>query len=84
MAALPQSMIAIEITTPGKPDVLKPATRPVPKPGHEEVLIHVAAAGVNRPDGHATDGHYPPPPGTSDIPASKSRARSSHSARCPH
>ena len=66
--ALPQTMTVIEITKPGAPDVLKPGTRPVPKPGPGEVLIEVAAAGVNRPDVMQRMGHYPPPPGASDIP----------------
>ena len=61
-------MICIEITSPGPPDVLKPAERPDPAPGPGEVLIAVAAAGVNRPDVMQRQGHYPPPPGASDIP----------------
>ena len=61
-------MIAIEITKPGPSDVLKPAERPDPKPGPGEVLIKVAAAGVNRPDVMQRRGRYPPPPGASDIP----------------
>ena len=61
-------MIAIEITTPGDPEVLTPAERPVPSPGRDELLIKVAAAGVNRPDVMQRRGKYPPPPGASDIP----------------
>ena len=61
-------MICIEITKPGPPDVLKPAERPEPVPGKGEVLITVAAAGVNRPDVMQRRGRYPPPPGASDIP----------------
>jgi putative PIG3 family NAD(P)H quinone oxidoreductase len=61
-------MICIEITSPGPPDVLKPAERPDPVPGPGEVLIRVAAAGVNRPDVMQRQGLYPPPPGASDIP----------------
>ena len=61
-------MIAIEITRPGQPEVLKPAERPDPMPGAGEVLITVAAAGVNRPDVMQRRGRYPPPPGASDIP----------------
>jgi NADPH:quinone reductase len=68
MAALPSTMTAIEISKPGAPEMLKPATRPMPKPGAGEVLIEVAAAGVNRPDVMQRMGHYPPPPGASDIP----------------
>jgi len=61
-------MTAIEIREPGGPDVLVPASRPVPEPGPGEVLIRVAAAGVNRPDVLQRTGGYPPPPGASDIP----------------
>ncbi len=65
---IPQTMTVIEITKPGGPEVLKPATRNVPQPGPGEVLIKVAAAGVNRPDCLQREGAYPPPPGASDIP----------------
>ena len=65
---LPASMKIVEITAPGGPEVLKPATRPVPAPGAGEVLVKVAAAGVNRPDVAQRKGLYPPPPGASDIP----------------
>jgi NADPH2:quinone reductase len=61
-------MRAVEITQPGKPEVLKIGTRPVPQPKAGEVLIRVAAAGVNRPDVMQRTGHYPVPPGASDIP----------------
>ena len=61
-------MIAISITTPGGPDVLRPVERPLPQPGPREVLIRVAAAGVNRPDVMQREGKYPSPPGASDIP----------------
>jgi putative PIG3 family NAD(P)H quinone oxidoreductase len=61
-------MIAIEITSPGGPDVLVPVERPVPAIGSGEVLIRVAAAGVNRPDVLQRQGRYPPPPGVTDIP----------------
>src|SRR5258705_9059281 len=61
-------MIAIEIREPGAPDVLTPAERPMPLPGPGDVLIKVAAAGVNRPDVMQRQGRYPPPPGASDIP----------------
>jgi putative PIG3 family NAD(P)H quinone oxidoreductase len=61
-------MLAIEISEPGPPEALRPARRPVPEPGPEEVLIAVAAAGVNRPDCLQRRGLYPPPPGASDIP----------------
>ena len=61
-------MIAIEIREPGDPDVLTPVERPLPVPGPDDVLIKVAAAGVNRPDVAQRQGRYPPPPGASDIP----------------
>jgi putative PIG3 family NAD(P)H quinone oxidoreductase len=61
-------MIAIEIREPGGPEVLTPVDRPVPAVGADEVLIKVAAAGVNRPDVAQRLGRYPPPPGASDIP----------------
>ncbi|MBI2314159.1 MAG: NAD(P)H-quinone oxidoreductase [Betaproteobacteria bacterium] len=61
-------MRCIEITAPGTPDVLKPATRPLPEPKAGEVLVKVAAAGVNRPDVLQRQGSYPPPPGASDLP----------------
>jgi putative PIG3 family NAD(P)H quinone oxidoreductase len=61
-------MTAIEITQPGGPEVLATTERPSPSPGPGDVLIHVAAAGVNRPDVMQRAGHYPPPPGASDIP----------------
>ena len=61
-------MICIEITEPGGPEVLRPVERPDPEPGSGEVLIRVAAAGVNRPDVLQRRGAYPPPPGASDIP----------------
>src|ERR1700730_4015931 len=68
MPALPATMIAIEITAPGGPEVLRQTTRPTPLPGAGEVLIEVAAAGINRPDVMQRQGAYPPPPGASDIP----------------
>jgi NADPH2:quinone reductase len=61
-------MIAIEIREPGEPDVLVPVERPMPAPAPAEVLIKVAAAGVNRPDVFQRRGRYAPPPGVSDIP----------------
>src|SRR5689334_6298223 len=66
--AIPSSMRAVEITQPGGPEVLKVGTRPVPVPKAGEVLIKVAAAGVNRPDTMQRAGNYPVPPGASDIP----------------
>src|SRR2546427_1101843 len=61
-------MVVVEIREPGGPDVLVPAERPRPEPHADEVLIKVAAAGVNRPDVMQRQGKYPPPPGASDIP----------------
>jgi NADPH2:quinone reductase len=61
-------MRAIEIESPGPPDVLRIVERPDPEPGAGEVLIAVAAAGVNRPDLMQRRGFYPPPKGSSDIP----------------
>jgi len=66
--ALPATMTVIEISTPGGPEVLTPAQRPVPQPAPGEILIAVAAAGINRPDLMQRQGNYPPPPGASDIP----------------
>jgi len=63
-----ESMLAIEIREPGGPDVLVPAERPRPVPSAGEILIKVAAAGVNRPDVFQRLGRYPPPPGVTDIP----------------
>ncbi|UNK79120.1 NAD(P)H-quinone oxidoreductase [Sphingopyxis granuli] len=68
MTSLPASMTAIAIREPGGPEVLVPETRPLPQPGPDEVLIRVAAAGVNRPDVLQRMGFYPPPPGASDLP----------------
>ena len=61
-------MKVVEIAAPGGPEQLRLAVRPVPQPGAGEVLIHVAAAGVNRPDVVQRQGHYPAPPGASDLP----------------
>jgi putative PIG3 family NAD(P)H quinone oxidoreductase len=61
-------MKVIEIAAPGGPEQLKIARRPVPQPGAREVLVQVAAAGVNRPDVMQRQGRYPPPAGASDIP----------------
>ncbi len=62
------SMQAIEITQPGAADVLQMTTRTIPRPGPGEVLIKVAASGVNRPDVFQRQGNYAPPPGASDLP----------------
>ena len=65
---IPQTMRVIEIAEPGGPEVLRPATRPVPEPMAGEILIRVHAAGVNRPDALQRAGAYDPPPGASDLP----------------
>ena len=65
---IPTEMRAIEIKQPGGPEVLAPVRRPVPQPQANEVLIRVAAAGVNRPDVFQRQGAYAPPPGASDLP----------------
>jgi NADPH2:quinone reductase len=66
--SIPSTMRAVEIASPGGPDALRETTRPVPRAAAGEVLIEVAAAGVNRPDVLQRMGAYPPPPGASDIP----------------
>lgn len=66
--SLPPTMSCIEIRQPGAPDVLQLGQRPLPPIKADEVLIAVAAAGVNRPDIIQRQGGYPPPPGASDIP----------------
>jgi NADPH:quinone reductase len=64
---IPKEMKAIIASAPGGPEVLATVGRPVPQPGRDEVLVKVAAAGVNRPDVAQRRGVYPPPPGASDI-----------------
>ncbi|ATG96995.1 NAD(P)H-quinone oxidoreductase [Paracidovorax citrulli] len=61
-------MRAVEIAGSGGPEVLRLAERPVPRPGVGELLIRVAASGINRPDVLQRKGHYAPPPGASDLP----------------
>jgi putative PIG3 family NAD(P)H quinone oxidoreductase len=68
MPSLPQTMRAVAISTPGGPEVLKLAEVPMPRPGAGQVLVKVAAAGVNRPDVAQRQGVYPPPPGHSPLP----------------
>jgi len=65
---LSHTMRAVEITEPGGPDVLKPCTRPVPVPGHGQIVIRVAYAGVNRPDALQRAGSYAPPANASPLP----------------
>jgi NADPH2:quinone reductase len=68
LANIPATQTVIEIKAPGGPEVLVPATRPVPEPKPGEVLIRIAAAGVNRADCLQRMGRYPMPPGAPDIP----------------
>jgi NADPH:quinone reductase len=68
MNPFPPHMTAIGIRAPGGPEVLVPEERPVPQPGPGEILVKVAAAGVNRPDVMQRKGLYPPPKGAPDIP----------------
>ena len=68
MPNLPETMTAIAIREPGGPDVLEPRQIPRPEPAHGEILIKVAAAGVNRPDTIQRMGLYPPPPGAPETP----------------
>jgi threonine dehydrogenase-like Zn-dependent dehydrogenase len=79
MPNVPARMTAIAIRAPGGPEMLVPEERPVPQPAQGEVLVKVAAAGVNRPDVMQRMGHYPPPKGATDIPGLNSPARSSRS-----
>ena len=65
---LPKSMTSIAIREPGGPDVLVAREQPVPAPGDGEILVRLAAAGVNRPDVMQRQGHYPPPKGATEIP----------------
>lgn len=65
---VPDVMRVVEIGAPGGPEQLRLASRPMPRPAHGEMLLKVAAAGVNRPDVLQRLGLYPPPPGASDIP----------------
>lgn len=65
---LPETMTCVEISQPGGPEVLKTTTRPCPRPGPGQVVIKVAAAGINRPDVLQRQGRYDPPPGASPLP----------------
>ena len=78
---IPKSMRAVVAPNPGGPEALTLVERPVPTPGTGEILIQVAAAGVNRPDMLQRQGAYAPPPGASDILDWRSPARSSRSAK---
>ena len=66
MTSLPATMTCIGLPTPGGPDALVPETRSLPEARERELLIHVAAAGVNRPDILQREGRYPAPEGASD------------------
>jgi putative PIG3 family NAD(P)H quinone oxidoreductase len=66
--ALPKSMTSIAIREPGGPEMLVPQQQALPSPGEGEILVKVAAAGVNRPDVLQRQGHYPPPKGATAIP----------------
>jgi len=68
MTSIPATMTAIGIKSPGGPEMLMPTERPVPQPDEGEILVKVAAAGVNRPDVMQRMGLYPPPAGVTDIP----------------
>jgi NADPH2:quinone reductase len=68
MTSIPAAMTAIIIKSAGGPEMLIPQECPVPQPGEGEILVKVAAAGVNRPDVMQRKGLYPPPPGVTDIP----------------
>jgi NADPH2:quinone reductase len=65
---LPVTQVSIEITHSGDPDVLQACQRQIPVPNDKQILIEVAAAGVNRPDVFQRLGFYPPPPSVTDIP----------------
>ncbi|CAN1556802.1 Qor NADPH,quinone reductase and related Zn-dependent oxidoreductases [Paracoccaceae bacterium] len=65
---LSHSMLAIEIASPGGPEVLCPVSVPVPVPGHGQIVIRIAYAGVNRPDALQRAGAYAPPPSASPLP----------------
>jgi NADPH:quinone reductase len=66
--SIPDTMRAVEISMPGGPEVLRMVERPMPRPGPDDVLVRVVAAGVNFPDTLQRRGAYQPPPGASDIP----------------
>ena len=80
LANIPATQTVIEISQPGGPEVLVPATRPVPEPKQGEVLIRIAGAGINRADCLQRMGRYPMPPGAPTFLASNARARWSSSA----
>ena len=65
---LSDSMLAMEISAPGGPDVLRPVSLPVPVPGQGHIVIRLAFVGVNRPDALQRAGNYAPPPSASPLP----------------
>ena len=65
---IPAIMQAVDYSEPGGPEVLVAGEAPVPQPSQGELLVRVAAAGVNRPDVIQRQGFYPPPPGAPHIP----------------
>ncbi|GAW34796.1 quinone oxidoreductase 1 [Roseovarius sp. A-2] len=65
---IPSEMTVVEISEYGGPEVLKPATAPVPRPGPGQILVRIAYAGVNRPDALQRAGNYAPPPDASPLP----------------
>ena len=73
--SLPKVMRAVEISEPGGPEVLRLVERDMPQPGHGQILIEVAYAGVNRPDALQRAGAYAPPPGASDLPGLEASGR---------
>ena len=83
MTALPQTMTAIGFDAPGGPEVLKPQQRPVPQPGPGQILVHVAVAGVNRPDIQQRRGLYPPPPGATGTPGDRPSAAAASARSTP-
>ena len=72
MSELPRSMRAVEISSPGGPEVLRVSSRPIPELGVRQILIRNDSAGVNRPDVLQRSGSYAPPPGASDLPGLES------------
>ena len=86
MSPFPETMTTIVTvppvnTTDRGPQILSPETRPVPDPGDHEILVKVAAAGVNRVDVMQRQGLYAPPPGASEFSGLRSRERSSRWGR---
>ncbi|MBE7248056.1 MAG: alcohol dehydrogenase catalytic domain-containing protein, partial [Actinomycetospora chiangmaiensis] len=68
MPSIPATMRQIRFNGAGGPEVIGIETAPVPRPGPNQVLVEVVAAGVNRPDCQQRAGKYPPPPGATEVP----------------